>query len=264
MHNTFETASPQRPSLFLMHPTGASSRELTALESALSERFRVTRRDRPGWGAEPRLHGDQPAPYNARQGRWLGEQLRHELGPHVVFGWSSAGFIALHAALQHPGLIAALWLYEPPLWTSRDHDDRARLIEFARTLGWSALGQTRRANAAFWRMVSRRRDGTCGFARLPAARSTALCSERGPLARELLAGTGEELRESLPQLRVPVRVLVGDQSHPQSELAAQRLCRALPNAKCTQLVGLDHLAPLTDADALAEVIGATGARASAF
>ncbi len=235
----------REPTIVLVHPTGTSARVLAPLAAALAGRYRVVCPDRPGWGEAPSL-GDAPrAAYYERHGRWLVERIRELRGPCEVFGWSSGAFIALHAAVLAPDVIQAVHLYEPPLGSSRDHEDRARIVELARVLGWSAVRQHARAAEAFWRMVSGRADGSSGFARLDATTRTSLVRERGPLARELLAGTGEELRERLAGVRARLNLLAGVDTSPTTMRATTRLASLVPGAHVTTLGGLDHLGPLT-------------------
>jgi pimeloyl-ACP methyl ester carboxylesterase len=170
-----------------------------------------------------------------------------------VFGWSSGGIVALHAALLAPERCRRLVLYEPPLWASRD-GDRFRMARFVEMLAWGALRRTRRVRGAFWRMVTVRTDGVTGFERLDAAARSALLDQSGPLLREVLAGTGEELRATIGGLKVPTTVVVGGASAPLPYLAAQRLMGAAPGVSVHRVEGLDHLGPMVSPERVAPLL----------
>jgi pimeloyl-ACP methyl ester carboxylesterase len=240
--------------MILLHPTGTSARQMAALAGALSPSG-ASCIDRPGWGQEaPPPPSDRAGFYRA-QGAWLAASVGGGRPPVDLFGWSSGGLVALHAALVAPSAFGTLYLYEPPLWSSRDHGDRAQLFRFATTLLWGALRAERRAAASFWRMVTPRRTGPSGFDRLAPSQRAELLAVRGPLVRELLAGTGEELAGTLGQLAPRVVVLVGGDSGPGARRAAERLAGASPRAEVRVLEGLDHLGPLVSPAAVAGALG---------
>lgn len=242
-------------SLVLVNATGTSARQLDPLLQALGPLRSARALCRPGWGGEPALPTEERSRYYDAHGRWLVERLRGAESPVDLFAWSSAGIVALHAALGAPATIGTLYLYEPPLWSSRDHADKKQLFRFAQTLLYGALFSRSQGRRAFWQMVTARREGACGFASLPAAEQAALLAEEGPLLRELLAGTGEELAGRLHSLTTRVVVLVGAQSSPAARRAADRLVSAVPHAEVRVVPGLDHLGPLTSPQAVASALG---------
>ena len=241
--------------MILLHPTGTSARQMAALARALPPSWVASCIDRPGWGQEalpPRSHR---AGFYRAQGAWLATSVAGARPPIDLFAWSSGGLVALHAALAAPSTFGTLYLYEPPLWSSRDHGDRAQLFRFAMTLLWAALRLERRAAASFWRMVTARRAGPSGLDRLDPGQRAELLAVRGPLVRELLAGTGEELAGQLGQVAPRVVVLVGGESGPGARRAAERLAGASPRTEVRVLDGLDHLGPLVSPGAVAGALG---------
>ncbi len=219
----------------LVGPTGAASACLEPLRVALGGECW----ERPGWGASRAEHGSY-----AHQGALLAATLRSRAQPVGLFGWSSGGFVALHAALRAPEWVTGVTVYEAPLGGSRDATARQRL-RFLETVLLDGLGFTGRARGAFWRMVTERRDGTTGFDLLTPAAQWSLRGHLGPLVRELLMGTGEELLGSLGDLAVPLVVLVGADSAPTAERAAARLAGRAPTASIVTVAGADHLGPVT-------------------
>jgi hypothetical protein len=245
--------------MVLLNATGTTAAQLAPLAGALAPWRAARCIDRPGWGAEAAPTSSGRAGWYRAQGAWLAAQYGWADGrpPIDVFAWSSGALVALHAALIAPSAFGALYLYEPPLWSSRDHRDRGQLAHFAMTLLWGALRRDRRATESFWRMVTRRRTGPSGFERLGPSHRNDLLAVRGSLLREVLAGTGEELAGTLGQLGSPVLVLVGGESGPGAGRAAERLASATTRAEVRFLDGLDHLGPLVSPAAVAAALGAT-------
>jgi len=211
---------------------------------------------RPGWDGGPPTARKN---YYHTQGQELVKVLRTGTTPAELFGWSSGGLVALHAALAAPELVKGLYLYEVPFLSSRDNDWR-RLYGFLAMLAWGKLGRKERSRAAFWRMVSEREHGPTGFALLPVEARSRLVRQSGPLLEEVLAGTGAELREMLEQIKIPVCTLTGAASGRSSHIAADRLSEFICASTRHRISGADHLAPLTMPHAIAESIAHTSER----
>ena len=156
---------------------------------------------------------------------------------HGAFGWSSGAFAALASDES------TLFLYEPPFGMNRDASLRQRL-EFLRLLMWTPFSATR-SRAAFWRMVSQRRQGPSGFELAPASLQSRLCAVRGPLLEP--HATGLEVRPRA----AAIHVAMGGESAPPMERAIARLRAEVPLATFTVLAGCDHLAPLLAPETIA-------------
>ena len=135
--------SGEGPALVIVDPAGGwsgfdSVRRLGAL---LAERFTVHTYDRRGRGAS----GDT-APYAvAREVEDLAALIAHAGGQAFVYGFSSGGLVALHAAAA--GLaIRRLALFEPPVRGEGEPPDPAFGAEIA---GLVASGRPDRAAARF-------------------------------------------------------------------------------------------------------------------
>jgi hypothetical protein len=159
------------------------------------------------------------------------------LGPTVGFGWSSGCF----DALADPAL-ERVFLYEPPLGANRDATSTQRR-HFVTMLGWRALGQRRLALQSFWRMVSAHDDGTAGFDQLGGSLRESVLAYREPFVRSLFRATGERGRRGPAR----VHVAVGSRSAAPMHRAVARL---QPVDSVDRLAGLDHLAPLSDPEAI--------------
>lgn len=239
-----------RRSIVLVHPTGVVAQTLSPLAEALGEGARVISYTRLGWdGTSP----PRREAYYSEHACQLVSLLREQTEPVEVFAWSSGGFVALHAALTAKDLISRLHLYEVPFASSRDNDVR-QLTQFVRMLAWTALRSPVRARSAFWTMVSQRRRGGNGFKALPPQTRSLLLRQEGPLLREVLAGTGEELMSELHRISIPVQVIVGRESGRLAQAAAKRLVGAVKMAQLTTLEAGDHLAPLLSPQRVARAI----------
>jgi pimeloyl-ACP methyl ester carboxylesterase len=242
-------ALPKNP-IVLVHPTGVAGDTMSSLEDALGSRRKVYAYSRLGWDGGPIAPKNN---YYEIQGQQLIEVIQRLTTPVELFAWSSGGIVALHAALTAPHLITRLHLYEVPLWSSRDND-RKRALRFISMLTWSWLQRDERSKTAFWNMVSELTDGPTGFERLPTETRQLLLRQTGPLIREVLAGTGEELRGRLEQITIPVSVLVGAASSHASHAAADRLVAAFRSSERHDLSDADHLAPITMPSVVAAAI----------
>lgn len=239
-------SKPGDADLVLVPGTGAGAEALEPLAAALGG-ARVFHRS--GWD------GGSVLPRQGYFGAHAARLIAEAAAPVALFGWSSGGFIALHAALLDASRVRRLFLYEPPLF-SRGDDDAGSRNRFLAMLGWRAVGMKARARAAFWRMVSPRSDGGTGFDRLEPGARAALVSRDGPLLRELFAGTGEELAGRLASLGERTTVLVGGASASPARRAAERAVGELPGSRLVVVDGADHLAPISMPGELARAVNA--------
>ena len=216
--------------------------------------FRVIRPVRPGYGRSPAP--SDPASIAAHAGR-CGELLRG-LGvtrAHWV-GHSSSCCIGLQLALDDPGLVASLILFEPakPSGTQRE---LAASTYVGPALAAAANGEVARAFDVFtrgvggdgYREVMRARFGDDGL--VQAERESAyFFADELPAVGAWSFGPAEAARIAAPAL-----LLCGARSRPWFRENAAILAEMLPDARTQTLPELDHLAPLTHPDKLAATIG---------
>src|SRR5215212_1454119 len=131
--------------ILLIH--GTAARLWGACARELAEYGRVIAYDRRSFGAS--IH--PPVSDLGRHREDAAALLRaRDAVPAVVVGWSIGGVVALDLALEHPGLVRALVLIEPPLHAKRRPSVRmVRGIAGARLLG--RLGRPRAGAACFLR-----------------------------------------------------------------------------------------------------------------
>jgi pimeloyl-ACP methyl ester carboxylesterase len=103
--------------IVLVHGTLDRSAGLLKLARRLAERHLVTRYDRRGYGRSAPHEGPYAIGDQVRDLMAVIDEARAD-APCVVFGHSYGGHVALAAAEQHPGRVAAVAVYETPLaWT---------------------------------------------------------------------------------------------------------------------------------------------------
>jgi pimeloyl-ACP methyl ester carboxylesterase len=220
--------------------------------------FRVIRPIRPGYGHS--LAPSEPASI-AAHARRCGELLR-ALGvarAHWV-GHSSSCCMGLQLALDDPGLVASLILFEPakPSGTRRE---AAASTYVGPALAAAAQGDVAGAFDVFmrgvggdgYREVLRARFGDGGLAQAERESAYFFADELPALAAWTF-GPAEAARVMAPTL-----LLRGTESRPWFRENVAILADMLPDARTATLADLDHLAPLTHpaefASAIAEFAG---------
>lgn len=228
--------------LVFVGPNGVRTAVLWRVAEAIRHRRASIDWER-SWRDPDGDQADEPVESFELQGLSLLDFARAQGAPVDVFAWSSGAFTALHAATEDPSAFRKLYLYEPP-YRSRDDATTWQRWRFFESAVMSFMGVGRASRRAFWRMVSPRDDGRCGFDRLPSNARDALVEGTGPLLLEMFAGTGEELGISLSRLTTRVLVLVGERSHATVQRAADRLVAAVPFGMVVEVRDADHLAPI--------------------
>jgi pimeloyl-ACP methyl ester carboxylesterase len=215
--------------------------------------FRVIRPIRPGYGRSPAP--SEPASI-AAHARRCGALLRG-LGVARVHwvGHSSSCCIGLQLALDDPGLVASLILFEPakPSGTQRE---AAASTYVGPALAAAATGDVARAFDVFlrgvggdgYREVLRARFGDGGLA--AAERESAyFFADELPAVGAWTFGPAEASRITAPAL-----LLCGAGSRPWFPENVAILAELLPDARTETLPELHHLAPLTHPGELAATI----------
>lgn len=215
--------------------------------------FRVIRPIRPGYGRSPAP--SEPASI-AVYARRCGELLRG-LGvtrAHWV-GHSSSCCIGLQLALDDPGLVASLILFEPAKPSGKQREAAASTY-VGPALAAAAQGDVARAFDVFLRGVGgdgyrealRARFGDDGLGE--AERESAyFFADELPAVGAWTFGPAEAARVAAPAL-----LICGAESRPWFRENVAILAGMLPDARTQTLPGLDHLAPLTHPAELASAI----------
>jgi pimeloyl-ACP methyl ester carboxylesterase len=223
-------------------------------EQPALDSFRVIRPIRPGYGHSPAPSDPASIAAHARR---CGELLRG-LGvtrAHWV-GHSSSCCIGRQLALDDPGLVASLILFEPAKPSGRQREAAASTY-VGPALAAAAQGDVARAFEVFtrgvggdgYREVLRARFGDDGLAE--AERESAyFFADELPAVGAWSFGPAEAA-----QVAIPALLLCGAESRPWFRENVAVLADMLPNARTQTLPELGHLAPLTHPADLASTIG---------
>jgi len=216
--------------------------------------LRVIRPIRPGYGRSPAPSTPASIAAHARRCgallRGLGVTRAHWVGH------SSSCCIGLQLALDDPGLVASLILFEPAK-PSGGQREVAASTYVGPALAAAANGDiagafevfTRGVGGDRYREVLRARFGDDGLAE--AERESAyFFADELPAVGAWTFGPAEAARITAPAL-----LLCGAESRPWFRENVAILADMLPNARSETLPELDHLAPLTHPAELAATIG---------
>ncbi len=240
----FEASGPvDADAIVLVHGSLDRSAGLLRLSRRLSDRFRVIRYDRRGYGRSAALPGPFTVAAHVEDLDQLLETATEGRGARLAFGHSFGGNIVLALAQRRPELIERAAIYETPLsWMPWWPDN---------TAGGAALGSADGADAA--EAFMRRLVGDAKWERLPRATRAARRAEGVAMVEELA-----DLRREAPwrgdHLALPVLVMSGERAHPQHEEGAAAMPGLVPGCRLVTIAGAGHVGPNTHADAVAAAL----------
>ena len=250
--------------LLISHATGFHGRCYGPLAEALAPRFHSTALDYRG-------HGDTPQPPNIAVdwNRYADDVEAVALSltrPLPAFGHSMGGACLLMAAHRDPSLFSRLVLFEPivfPAEGMRPPGEGSPLVEGARRRRSTFAS----AEAAIANYASKPPMNAFAPAALEAYVRHGFAEDRDGSVHlkclpEIEAGTFElggkhTTWDVLGSIDIPVLVAAGraDALLPPSMIAPEVAAR-LPHGRFVRLEALDHFAPMTAPDVLADVIAA--------
>ncbi len=232
------------PALVLLHGFTNSGASWAPVISGLRERYRALAPDIRGHASAGNA---RPVTLEAV----IEDVAALTDGPFALAGYSQGGRIALHVALAHPERVSRLVLIgASPGLADADERERRRLAD-AR-LAAEIEGQTIEAFAVRWAR-------TPVLADLPAALVAGAHADRLRSTPEGLAaalrglGTGSlpSLWERLGELRMPVRLIVGERDAKFTALAHE-MARRIPQSHVTVVPDAGHAVHLERPDAVVE------------
>jgi pimeloyl-ACP methyl ester carboxylesterase len=244
-----EAGAGAGPGVVCLNSNASSSSQWRGLMDRLAPGFHVLAPDGHGAGKGPPWPADRPL---ARAGE-----------PFALVGHSYGAAVALVAAASRPERVRALALYEPTLFglvdAQRPAPNEADGIRQAVARSASALAAGDRASAAehfidYWM-------GAGSFRAKPEGQRAAI-----EQAIVNVQGWGGALLseptplEAFAQLRLPVLLMVGQDSPASSRAVARLLAQALPQVQTIAFEGLGHMGPITHPERVNPVIEAFLAR----
>jgi pimeloyl-ACP methyl ester carboxylesterase len=240
-----------------IHSSASSSGQWRPLMDRLANRFRVFAVDLYGYGQSPPWPDDHELSL-ADEVRLLEPVFRAAGERFHLVGHSYGGAVALRAALDDPGRIHSLTLFEPVLFAVLMQEDpeqpAAREIASVRDDTNAAVDRGDLAQSAerfvdYWmgagawtNMPEKRRQAIASTMRKVKAEWHALFTEPTPLA-------------AFSSLEVETLFLVGSRSPASSRGIARLLTRTLPRVTTLEIDGVGHMGPVTHADKISAAIG---------
>lgn len=252
----FHREAGNGPSVVCIHCNASSSSQWRPLMDRLAPHHRVLAPDTHGAGRGPAWPGDRLLALHDEVAL-LEPLFAHAGESFALIGHSYGGAVAVRAALQHPGRVNALVLYEPTLFALVDAAaPRPNAVEGIRETvarASAALGHGDRSAAAevfidYWM-------GKGAWFAKPEAQRSAIES-----AVVNVQGWGEALfgdttpLSAFQALKMPVLLMQGSETTAAARAVATLLAQALPRVELLTLPGLGHMGPLTHPAVVDEAI----------
>jgi pimeloyl-ACP methyl ester carboxylesterase len=240
-----EAGERRAPAAVFLHGLGGRRTNWDAQLAALCDLRRCCALDLPGYGDSVGLPGSLP-----EVAAWVAEWIAGlGSGPVDVVGLSFGGMVAQHLTLDHPGLVRSLALLDtspafgldgvttPETWLAsrinaiRDPDPSAPAIEavVAGLVGSEASVEVRSTMVESMRAVT-----------------------PGTLEAACRALVGHDTRERLPQITVPVLVMVGAEDTETPPSYAEDIAIRIPGAELVVVPNAGHLLNLEDPEVVNE------------
>jgi len=244
------------PGVVCIHSNASTSGQWHGLIELLAPKFRILAPDSYDSGKGPHWPSDRVI--HLRDEVTLIEPVLRRAGsPLALVGHSYGAAVALIAALANPGRVRAMAVYEPTLFGLLDAEtpapNEAEGIRIVVADAGVALDSGNQGAAAerfidYWM-------GTGTWTHTPEQRKPSIVASVTNVRRWGHALFTESTPlSSFRSLNVPVLYMVGKRSTPSARGVARLLTSALPRVEVVEFENLGHMGPVTNPDAVNEVI----------
>jgi pimeloyl-ACP methyl ester carboxylesterase len=239
-----------------IHSNASTSGQWRGLIELLSPKYRVLAPDSYGSGKSPDWPSDRVIRLSDEVE--LIQPVLDKAGPSLVLvGHSYGAAVALIAAMQHPGRIRAMALYEPTLFSLIDAQspppNQADGIRHAVASASAALDAGDHDAAAghfidYWM-------GAGAWQQMPAQRKVPIAESVANVRRWAHALLTEPTPlTAFGKLDIPVLYMVGMRSTASAHGVKQLLVSALPRVELLEFPELGHMGPITHPQPVNEAI----------
>jgi pimeloyl-ACP methyl ester carboxylesterase len=239
-----------------LHANASTSGQWRGLMDLLAPKFRVLAPDSYGAGKS----ADWPSDRVIRlrdEVEFIEPLLARAGSPLVLVGHSYGAAVALIAALEDPGRVRAMALYEPTLFSLIDAEApapnladgiRSAVARSTRALDRGDADAAAEAFIDYWM-------GAGSWRRTPPLRKPAIAASVVNVRRWAHALTTEPTPlAAFRALDVPVLYMVGKRSTASARGVAQLLTQALPRVEVVEFDALGHMGPITHPEPVNEAI----------
>ena len=238
------------PGVVCLHSNASNSAQWRGLMERLAPTHHLLAPDLYGAGKSPDWPSDSVISL-ADEAAFIEPVLQRAGAPFILVAHSHGAAVAIRIAVQNPGRVRAMAVYEPTLFSLIEADspapNEADGIRDAVNAAGRALDNDDADAAArhfidYW-------TGPGSWSATPEARRPAIADSIRNVRRWAHALMTEPTPLSaFRALAMPVLVMTGERSTPAAHGVARRLTSVLPTLTTIEFPGLGHMGPITHPD----------------
>lgn len=246
------TDTGQGPPVLLVHSAGMGAAQWRALSRRLGADFRCIAPNLRGYGRSEAWPGGVPSSLAAEL-ELLEAALAMFEGKFELVGHSMGAWLALELALGHAARVASLTLIEPVvLGTLRAPGEEAALAEVKTMIDDVLAAFARGSTAAATERFTDYWYGSGAWAKIPLAQRLPIFARAGKMRADVAAVSHDRTPAArYAGIDLPALVLSAERTTPAARRMAEIIAAVLPRARMEILAGAGHMAPITDAAAVA-------------